>query len=182
MSSPNAAIIQLPSKQCLVTLIDASDFEWLSSFCWREYLAHTGSYYAAAQFPSPQSKSGVGTRQMQRVIMDPEWRLHRSVLVDHINGNTLDNRRENLRLVDSRVSNLNRSLFRHSQSKYRWVHEHSPGRWRVLIRTTKDGRRFHSALRLFDNPHDAAEAANEIALRLFGPDARLNVIRRGEAD
>lgn len=161
-------------------LVDEPDYEWLAKFSWVPNLAHTGAVYAIAAFPNRLSPGKQTTREMQRLILDPEWSLPRHVLVDHLNGNTLDNRRDNLRLVGYRKSNLNRRICRRNKTGYRWVIQRASGRYQVMVRTTADGLKYHSAGH-FDCPHDAAEAANELALRLFGADAPLNIIDRSRS-
>lgn len=161
-----------------ITVVDDADLGWLSRHAWRAHLAHTGAYYAAAHFPR-KGGAGVSTRQMQRVILDPGWLLPRSTLVDHINGDTLDNRRDNLRLAGYSLSNLNRSLPTKNTTGYRWVFRNKlTGKYYVQVRNNApDGSRIlRTAGRHFATAKEAALAANEIAWRAFGPDAVLNEV------
>lgn len=116
---------------------------------------------------------------MQRDILDPDMVLPRNVLVDHRSGETLDNRRTNLRVASYSTSNLHRSLPKNNTTGYRWVRLRKNGRFRVMVVVNENGvRRHYGAGRFFTCKHDAAEAANEVALRVFGPEAVLNIIDR----
>lgn len=59
---------------------------------------------------------------MHRIIMAAE--LRPGAVVDHINGNTLDNRRENLRVVSHATNNRNRAAYT-NPSGYRGVNCHT---------------------------------------------------------
>lgn len=85
--------IQLTQGQ--VAMVDDKDFEWLSQWKWfAAWCPDTRSFYAR-RYP------GI---IMHRVIMNTQ----KGIDVDHINHNTLDNRRENLRNVTRQQNTMNK--------------------------------------------------------------------------
>jgi hypothetical protein len=101
-------------------------------------------------------------------------------LVDHRNGNTLDNRRCNLRLA-TRAQNVFNTAKRKAKatSKYKgvtWSKQASSngtkydGKWRAQIR--HNSKLIH--IGMFTNELEAARAYNSKAKELFGEFARLN--------
>ena len=93
--------------------------------------------------------------------------------IDHINGNRLDNRRENLRFVTRSQNNMNARKRGNTTSKYKGVSFHKERKkWRAYIFV----RNKQISLGLFDNERDAALAYNTRANIEFGEYARLNVI------
>lgn len=105
--------------------------------------------------------------------------LHREITgapsgkeVDHISGDTLDNRRENLRVCDPRLNHRNVSPHRKkTSSRFKGVyHDKERGQWQAYINV--DGvrhrlGRFHSEL-------DAALAYDSKATELHGEYAKTN--------
>lgn len=91
-------------------------------------------------------------------------------LIDHINGDSLDNRRSNLRYCTYSQNLMNTHKVR-SASGYKGVYRHRK-RWYAHI--TLNGRRFY--LGLFKTPQDAAHAYNAKAKELFGEFACLNPV------
>lgn len=95
------------------------------------------------------------------------------VLVDHINGDGLDNRKNNLRFCD-RTSNGQNSRKKQKgiyTSKYKGVHFHKlTGKWRATIMVNKK----HISLGLFRLEIDAANAYDNAAELFFGQFARTN--------
>lgn len=89
------------------------------------------------------------------------------VLVDHINGDGLDCRRENLRLADHSLNALNRQ-YRNS-TQFRGVSKGRTG-WDAAVSVR--GQRF--VTRRHDSPEAAARAYDELATRHWGDAARLN--------
>jgi hypothetical protein len=110
------------------------------------------------------------------------WRMHRyimqitdsNIFIDHINGNRLDNRKENLRKVTPAENSMNKKPRNNENttSKYKGVNKSSSNKFNVLV--TKDGISYR--LGLFINEKDAARAYNEKAKELFGEFANLNII------
>lgn len=104
--------------------------------------------------------------------------MHRELLkaqkgkvVDHINHNGLDNRRENLRVCTYSQNLMNMRKTRGS-SKYKGVSFHKRAKkWMAYI---KKGDRKH--IGYFDDEISAAKAYNEEARRIFGRFALLNNI------
>lgn len=94
-------------------------------------------------------------------------------MIDHINGNGLDNRRKNLRLVTKSQNMMNRGIQKNNTSGFMGVSFHkATGRWRAYIK--KDKKQFY--LGLFDNKKDAAIAYNEATKFYHGEYAYLNKI------
>lgn len=143
------------------TLIDAADSARLGEIPWR--LSSHG--YAVRSEVVDGAKK---TCYLHRLIADTPP----GAVTDHINGDRLDNRRMNLRIVSIAQNNAN-SRNRTRRSGYRGVYAHKPtGRWVAQI--SVHGRLTH--LGLFDDPADAARAYDRAALAQWGPWARTNGI------
>ena len=139
-------------------LVDAADYDALSAVKWR---ANTQPHTTYAV-----RESEGRTVQMHRVITAAP----QGVEVDHINGDGLDNRRDNLRLCSRKENQRNKRVTPHS-SKYKGVTWNtSHGKWQARIRI--DGRQKH--LGYFTDEIDAGRAYDEAAVKAFGEFARLN--------
>ena len=107
-------------------------------------------------------------RSISRLILTPTEEF----CVDHINGNPLDNTRENLRLCSKAQNNYNAKKRKNSKSQYKGVTIRPSGRFGAYI--CKDGKNY--CLGTFDKEIDAALAYNKKAVDLFGKFAKLNEI------
>lgn len=109
--------------------------------------------------------------------------LHRLIIgaigkinVDHINGDTRDNRKVNLRLCTASQNNMNMKTPKRNTSGYRGVSWHkSFKKWAAYI-TINYKLKYLGA---FDNKEAAALAYNEAAVKYHGKFASLNKV--GEA-
>ena len=90
------------------------------------------------------------------------------MLVDHKNHNTLDNRRENLR-VCTKSQNTMYTRRRPNKSGYRGV-RYRKGKWDAVV--TKDYQHHHVGR--FNSAELAAKAYDRKAIELFGDYAMLN--------
>jgi hypothetical protein len=91
--------------------------------------------------------------------------------VDHMNGNGLDNRRENLRLCTRAQNRMNSVKRIGKSSTFKGVYWHKNCRkWRASLKL--DGKEIH--IGYFNTELEAAEAYDEKALELFGEFAKPN--------
>lgn len=146
------------------TKVSDEDYEELSQYKWyfKKQVDGNGGY--AARNTSYVKGEPRTTIRMHRQLLQPEPHLE----VDHINGDKLDNRRENLRLVNRSQNMWNRKKQK-GTSKYKGVYWNR--RCRKWFAQIQHNGKFHY-LGLHDNEEDAALAYQEAAHRLFGDYAR----------
>jgi hypothetical protein len=118
---------------------------------------------------SVEKSNGVYTRiKMHRLIMSPPDGMH----VDHINGDGLDNRRENLRVVTPQLNQANSRKHLVGGSRFKGVCWHAAAKkWRAYI--APDRKQIH--LGLYDSEMEAAEAYDRKAKEIFGEHAFTNL-------
>lgn len=144
-------------------IIDNADFGIVSPHTWRGVLSGNTLYAVSTIFTDGKWR----TVRMHRLILGPAP----SQLVDHKNGNGIDNRRKNMRLA-TRTQNRRNSLQKSdSTTKYKGVRKSASGyQWQASI--TVDGKRI--ALGGYRTQWDAAQAYNAAALKYFKEFSRLN--------
>jgi hypothetical protein len=150
-------------------IVDDSDFYNLNKYKWCAK-KDTNTYYAMRKADLPNGKRT--TILMHREILP----LPQGLLVDHIDGNGLNNQRENLRPCTCMENTRNAVGKKNSTSMYKgvdWVSRDAV--WRSSIRVK--GRLIF--LGNFDKEADAALAYNKAAIQHFGEFAKLNVIEEG---
>ncbi|WP_342480447.1 HNH endonuclease [Paenibacillus sp. FSL L8-0340] len=157
---------EIPLTQGKVALVDDEDYEELAIFHW----LYDGRY-------AIRKVKGRSKEYMHRQLMP----VHESgVVVDHVNGNPLDNRRSNLRAATFQQNAANSKIHAHNTSGYRGVSFYKRGKakkWRAHI--TIDG--LQHSLGYFVTAEEAAEAYNRKAIEVFKEFASLNVILKEAA-
>lgn len=125
-----------------------------------------GSWYYSNGYAAKLSESVY----MHRVVLQMAG-VEIPSQVDHINGNKLDNRLQNLRVVTQQQNSWNRGPRKNSQSGLKGVCLHKPTqKW--LAKICVDGKQKH--LGLFEDKLEAARAYNQAAIEAFGEFAYLN--------
>lgn len=90
----------IPLTQNKFVIVDDDDFHELSKYKW---YAHNKGYTFVADRRPRSGESDLTTISMHREILQ----CRNGFEVDHINGNGLDNRKENLRIVTDRENHQN---------------------------------------------------------------------------
>lgn len=155
-------------SQSKVAIVDDEDYVKLNTRNWYAKFTQSGKVtYAVCHKTVSAGKQK--TIFMHRIIMNPK----QGQFIDHINGDTLDNRKENLRICTTVENGRNRKKEIGTSSKYKGVSwDKNASKWKARIMFEKD----RMYLGLFICEKEAALAYNEAAKRLFGEFAKLNEI------
>lgn len=153
--------IEVPLSPEGTTLIDADDFEKLRDYRFYR-VGHKNFKYV-----SIRKKKTSGITMLHRHLLNAPAHLQ----VDHINGNSLDNRQANLRLCTRLDNCRNRAKRFDSTSPYKGVLWNKQNKnWRVRIRVNWKPIEVGS----FKTAEEAARAYNEAAVKYYGEFARIN--------
>lgn len=158
---------EITLTQGLKTIVDDEDYEFLSKWKWHARKKRN-LFYAGRTQHIPGGKPV--KFMMHRVIVGIS---DRKIHVDHRNGNTLDNRRENIRSGTHGQNLQNCPLRKHSTSGFIGVSFNKPlGRFTAKLRTKHLG--------CFDTAIEAAHARDAAARADFGEFGTYNFPREGE--
>jgi len=146
------------AKRKFNVAVDDEDYEYLKQFNWQ-----VDKYNCVKTHKNALLKDYL----IHRIIM----KAPKDLEVDHIDGDRLNNQKNNLRLVQSSQNKMNRGPRKDCKSGYKGVSFHKQNEnWCARIKT--NGKYLH--LGCFNNKIDAAKAYNEAAVKYFGNYAWLN--------
>lgn len=148
-------------------LVDEEDFARVSQYAWYTQ-GIAGRQYAACDLGSTANRTRL---YMHRVISNAP----KGVQIDHVNGNSLDNRKANLRYASKATNMRNRGKLNRkggSSSQYKGVYHDRryANSWNAYI--TVDGKRIN--LGTFSTEDQAARVYDEAAKKYHGEFAFLN--------
>lgn len=156
-------IVEIRLSNGDITIVDAVDADLLQ-LRWQ---CHTSGHNSYATHGSKKHSFSMHRHIMARVTGRP---LVKGEIVDHINGNSLDNRRNNLRLCTHAQNIHNQRLSQRNTSGYKGVsYSKKRKKWSAEIKA--DNVRYK--LGHFDTPEAAHEAYCTAATKLFGDFARF---------
>jgi len=146
-------------------IVDVEDFERLNQDKW-----HCSHYGYAKRAVS--NRTGKGRRQVEVYMHKLVCPAPEGMIVDHINRNSLDNRKENLRVATQKQNLWNRKFIRkRGKTRYngiRW--DKNREKWQV--RLTINGRR--KSFGYYADEIEAAKAYDRVAKKYRGEYAFLN--------
>lgn len=148
-----------------VAVIDDADFEWLSQWKWsvREDGLRSKTRYAFRNISCPETGKKTSVRMHREII----GCIPRGAVIDHINGDGLDNRRCNLRVATRQQNQMNRKAY--GSVPFSGVVRIGE-KFRAKINI--GGKATH--LGMFCTAEEAAYAYDRAATTVFGEFARLN--------
>ncbi len=157
---------EIPLTKGFVTIVDDCDYEELSQYKWHVVLMHS-SPKAVRKTPGDENGKQHAIYMHRQIMNAPP-----GMDVDHINHDTLDNRRStNLRVCTRAQNAANQRKGTGCSSQFKGVSwEKDRGKWRAQI--TISGKSTY--LGLFDDEVDAACAYNAEARVKFREFALLN--------
>lgn len=145
-------------------LIDPEDYEYLSKFNWNDYTGYPRTFRRRKS----ENNKLIGTSMHALILKAPK-----GLAIDHINGNTLDNRKKNLRIVTSQQNGCNRKLGSNNTTGYKGVTYHKRDRLYQSSIKIKGKRQY---LGWFKTAEEAANAYNKASKILHGEFGRINEI------
>jgi hypothetical protein len=139
-------------------LIDDEDFEKVNVHNWCIFHSRGRTPYVIKQILKNGKRHRVFLHRM--VIGAPEGKE-----IDHVNGNTLDNRKMNLRICDHAENVKNCKKNKKNTSGFKGVYFLKKNmKYRALIKN--NGKRIH--LGLFDTPEEAHKAYCDASKKYHG--------------
>ena len=138
--------------------IDPQDWPLVSKYKWHYATGYARRHNGYKKTPVP----------LHRELL----RAKKGEIIDHINGDKLDNRRSNLRICTISENAQNSRLPINNLSGYKGVTWHKV-KMKWLAQIMKDGKQHF--LGYFLNAEDGARAYNEAAMRLHGEFASINM-------
>ena len=150
-------------SQNKIAIVDDEDYEMLIKHKWyANKLKH--KWYVNTNVRIANKRTVI---RMHRMILKPNT----NVQVDHINGNSLDNRKDNLRLCNNAENMRNRDKPRNNTSGYKGVTWNKDmKKWQAQIMVNY----INIILGYYKDIKKAARVYNEAALKYFGEYAYLN--------
>jgi hypothetical protein len=154
---------EIPLSQGRFATVDDEDYDWLSEYRWSYSPAHTGY----AERGEANSKKHI---KMHREIMDRYGHNIKGMSVDHIDGNTLNNTKANLRVCTHAQNLRNQRLSTNNTSGYKGVSLACNGKWLASI--SVDSKRIGYGT--YEDIYSAVTIYNLAALYHHGEFARFN--------
>lgn len=163
MTTPISEYLEIPLTEGFSAKVDLDDFLWLNQWKWNASRSGKSLQSRYAQRKGVCQDGVVRTIRMHRLILGLGIGDKRHG--DHINGDTLDNRRVNLRVASHAENQRNKGLLPSNTSGFKGVSWFKRDQvWQAKI--THAAKQIH--LGYFKTPEDAHRAYCNAAVQLHG--------------
>jgi len=148
----------IPLTKGQFAIVDAADFDWLNQWVWGANKSPHGWFYATRRIWR-------GAGKKQTIIQ-----MHNLILGiarggDHESGNTLDNRRLNLRKASKRQQAINQQVRSDNTSGVTGVsYDKRKGKWRAYVSVRKRPR----SMGYYDTRDEAIAARRRGEVKYYG--------------
>lgn len=151
--------------------VDDEDYEWLNAFKWYGRPNKKGGHVVQR---IEKDKDSNGRWKYRTVYMSREiLQAPKGMLVDHINQETLDNQKSNLRLCSHSQNVKNRRIHKNNTSGFKGVYWHKANKkWFASVGIGVGGRVKY--LGYADTKEECARLRDQHAQKLYGEFASLN--------
>lgn len=150
----------IPLTNGLFAKVDDEDFEWLSGFRW-----HSARGYSTIYAKRKLNRRAIWMHRYILGMNDP------TLIVDHIDGNGLNNQRSNLRIATKQQNNLNSRVRKDCVSGFKGVHWNKGSRaWLVHVSINGTMKQVGQ----FNCPIEAAKFYDRLAVEIHGEFGKTN--------
>lgn len=151
---------EIPLTKGFIAIVDGEDFETLNIHKWYAHMSRDNAYARRDTYINGK-RGSIFMHRFLLGISDPKMQ------VDHINGNTLDNRRENLRAATNQQNNRNQlGIKSNNTSGYRGVHFYKRTKQFIAYIRKENKKKKH--LGYFSTAEEAAKAFDKAAKEMYG--------------
>lgn len=153
------------------SLVDDEDVEKLNKYKWS---VHTDGYAVRGildkdYYYKNNRKKKILTIYMHRFVMNTPKNME----IDHINGNRLDNRKSNLRIVTRFQNKMNHRLYKNNTSGYSGVvWDKQRQSWKATISSNNE----ILFQKLFKDKQDAINKRQQLEIEYFGDFRNKNYV------
>ncbi len=147
--------------------IDIEDFNTYQNSTWYIWSTERHSSYYLMRSTAPKGE----TQRFHRLITN----CPKDYVIDHIDGDALNNCKDNLRITTQAKNNRNAKPYTRAKTKtsiYKGVHKLSEGKWKAQIQINGAKK----ILGTYNTEKEAAEVYNNAAIKYFKEYAVLNKI------